>query len=130
MEEIWLAPPSSLDASFFGRPEVSHDFKCRAPSLELDLPVHQNACWYDHQVRSPIPIVGCQVCEHGYRLDGLAQTHFVSQNTIHTLLLQTDHPLHADELVVAQHSFQQIRLLGLDVYYGEGVYVPWSSKEL
>lgn len=40
VETIQFGPSFSLDFAFFSRTEISHDFEGRAPSFELDLPVH------------------------------------------------------------------------------------------
>jgi hypothetical protein len=37
--------------------------------------------------------------EYGYRLQGLAETHFVGEDAIHAVLLETEHPVQTLELV-------------------------------
>ena len=52
-----------------------------------------------------------KMCQQRDGLQSLAQTHFISQNTIDALLVQVDEPVHAFELIRLERESQQERLI-------------------
>lgn len=48
-------------------------------------------------------------------LDGLAQTHLVSQNAVELFLVHGDQPVESDVLVLSQRAVKQERDGGLDL---------------
>ena len=49
------------------------------------------------------------MCEQRNGLDGLAQTHLISQDAVELILVESGHPIKAHHLVLAHRVLQQER---------------------
>ena len=104
VEGVFLRPALSLHLSLFLRPEVGQDLQGRAPTLELHLPVDNDGGGHNDEVRTPDTSVTGQRGEQRDRLNGLSESHFISQYTVQSLIVQSYKPIETDDLVLAEVS--------------------------
>ena len=72
VKRVLFAPPMPLDLPLLLRAEVCEYLQCRAPLLELHLPIDNNGSGHDNQVRAPDALIAGEGCNHRDCLDGLA----------------------------------------------------------
>ena len=83
------------------------DLEAGTPLLDLHLPVEHDRGGDHNKVRTPIGPVHGQVGHEGDGLDGLAQTHLVSEDAVETALVERHQPVQPDVLVLAERVLQQ-----------------------
>lgn len=113
--EVELATHHSKLLPFLGGAKVGEDLESRAPLLELKLPVKQDRGGNHNEVRPPHALLTGHVGEQGYGLDGLSQSHLVSQDAIEFPLVHHYQPLQADVLVVSQFVAEEEGDWGADL---------------
>lgn len=107
VETVQLRPPLPLQLTLLRRPEIGHDLERWTPPLELDLPVHQDSRWYNHQVRPPDALLDGQMRQQRDGLDGLAQAHLIGQDAVHAAVVQSGHPVDTKELVLSEWELDE-----------------------
>ena len=88
VKRVEFGPSFSFLLPFFGRAKICHDFEGWAPSFELNLPVHKNGGWDNHEMRTPNTLFNGQMGEKGNSLDSLAQTHLISEDAVHSFVVE------------------------------------------
>lgn len=84
----------------------------RRPSFELTHPVVDRCKRHNNQERSFVALVADQISEERYSLDGFAETHFICENAIQVVVVQRNHPVEAEHLVLFElAALKQMRLL-------------------
>mmetsp|Transcript_31951 Transcript_31951/g.75126 ORF Transcript_31951/g.75126 Transcript_31951/m.75126 type:complete len:228 (-) Transcript_31951:394-1077(-) len=81
------------------RAKVWDDFELRTKAAEFLVPVVHRRGGSNHQERAPYVLCLGQVCEQGYGLHGLSESHLVRKKSIHTLFVEGDEPVEALELI-------------------------------
>ena len=100
VEGVLLRPPETLLLPLLLAPIVRHNLECRRPFFELNLPVEHHRCRHYDQVRPPDPSLDGEICQHRDRHERLTQPHLVCENTVESLVVQRDHPLQRDGLIL------------------------------
>jgi hypothetical protein len=59
VEAVEFRPTFTFLFALFGGAEVGHYLEGRTPTLEFDLPVHQNCSGYYYKVRAPYSLLYC-----------------------------------------------------------------------
>jgi len=106
VEAIVLGPASSLQLPLLLRAEVSEDLKRRSKPLELLLPVHDDGCRDNDQVRAPHSSFSGEVGDHRDRLDGFSETHLVSEDTVQLPVVKSGEPVESNDLIWSEHAFE------------------------
>lgn len=101
MKGIIFAPAVSLDLSFSLRSKVCEYFEARAPLLKLHFPVHDDGGRNNNEMGSPNSSIAGQGSKHGDGLNSLTKPHFICQNSVELSVVERDHPVHSDDLVLA-----------------------------
>ena len=77
----------------------AHRAQAGAPAAELIHPVGKGRLGHEHNVRPRDALEFLGVAQHRDRLEGLAETHLVGHDPVHTMLLEPDHPVQTLQLV-------------------------------
>lgn len=77
------------------------------PLGKLALPVVESGLGDDDQVRTGDADDVAQVAEEGNGLQRLAETHFISQNTRNTVLMERNQPVKTSNLVIAHEALDE-----------------------
>lgn len=99
--------------SFFRVSEIWQNFETWTEKLKFILPVMKSCHRNDNQKRSPNIFLFCQMSQQSNGLNGLTKTHFISKDTIDTLIIQVVQPLKTLQLICFQISLKHIRFLNL-----------------
>lgn len=111
MEVVETSPAYSFLLPFSLCTEISEHFQRRTPFLKLVLPVQNYRGRNYDEMRSPDALLTCQTRQQGYRLNSLAKSHFIRQDTIEAFVMERAKPLQACHLVLSEFMFEQERHL-------------------
>ena len=107
VEAVVFAPTLALHFTLLLRAKVSQDLQRGAPALELHLPVDDDSCWDDDQMRAPDASIACERRQQRDGLDCLSEPHLISQDAIQSLVVKSHEPVKADDLVLSEGISEQ-----------------------
>ena len=101
-----LRPALTFELPFFHRAVVGQNLERGTPFLELQLPVEHHTGGNDDQMWTPHFLLAGQMREQGNGLNGLAETHLISEDTVQFILVERVEPIEPDMLIFSQRMLQ------------------------
>ena len=113
VEGVLLAPAMSLDLSLLLGAEVGEDLEAWAPLFKFHLPVHDDRCWYNDEMRTPDALVASERGQHSDGLNCFTKTHLVCQDSVKLTVVKSHQPIEANDLILSKRATEEERNLSI-----------------